>query len=312
VLPTSTQPCTRRLLWLRAPGPGWAALAVSLAVIAACGSDVVSPDTVAPTPSIQPAACSLLGQDAVRGALAVSSPTASPGAVGTPTTPEPVASPLYTTVSTVIGRKQVTAGECMYTTASGAQLVVTVIPKVTVAALGIGGSALGPGILQTSSTATLIAVERGGATIEIVLDLSGVSATDRANRLATLASVVLSAPVPTVAPGPSAVASATSSASATAAAAPGTKVTGQTAAQTVKETDQLQFNPTSARLKSGSVIEWMNSGSIAHNVTFDDYPGISSGTMQGGDVFEVRFTQAGTYDYHCTFHPGMNGSLTVS
>jgi len=280
-----------------------AGLAVSLAAIAACGTDVVSPNVVKPTPSIQPAACSLLGTGAVRTALA---PTA-------PATPAPVASPRYTTLTARIGRKLGTAGQCTYVTASGGQLVVTVIPGTTVASLGLGsGTSLGPGIVQTSSTATVIALDLKGSTVEIALDLSGVSATDRANRLAALASAVLAAPVPTLAPGPSAVASATSSASTSAAGPPGTKVSSQAAAHTVKQTDQLQFVPSSVTLTSGSVVEWMNSGTVPHNVTFDDYPSISSGTMNGGDVFEVRFTVAGTYDYHCTFHPGMNGSLTVT
>jgi len=98
---------------------------------------------------------------------------------------------------------------------------------------------------------------------------------------------------------------------ASAAVAPGERVSGQNATQKVEETDTLQFQPGVARVKPGKVVEWKNAGSIPHNVTFDQYPSITSGTMNGADTYEVRFTAPGTYPYHCTFHPGMNGSVTV-
>jgi plastocyanin len=92
----------------------------------------------------------------------------------------------------------------------------------------------------------------------------------------------------------------------------GSKVTGQTAATTVKQSDALKFAPTGVSVKSGDVVEWDNSGQIAHNVTFDQSQSITSDTMNGGDKYQVKFTKAGTYQYHCTFHPGMDGTVTVS
>jgi len=92
----------------------------------------------------------------------------------------------------------------------------------------------------------------------------------------------------------------------------GSKVTGAAAAASVKQTDELKFSPTSSSIKVGDVVQWTNSGSVAHNVTFDDFPSVTSDTMNGGDTFEVKFTKAGTYPYHCTFHPGMEGTLTVA
>jgi plastocyanin len=93
----------------------------------------------------------------------------------------------------------------------------------------------------------------------------------------------------------------------------GSKTTGAAAAKTVEETDQLQFAPTTATVKNGDVVEWDNTGSTAHNVTFDGQAGISSDTMNGGDKFQVKFTRPGSYHYVCTFHaPGMQGTVTVS
>jgi plastocyanin len=97
-----------------------------------------------------------------------------------------------------------------------------------------------------------------------------------------------------------------------ASSAPGQKVSGQLAARTVNETDRFQFEPMTIRVVRGDVVEWTDTGAIAHNVTFDRYPAMTSGTMNTGDRFQIRFNAAGTYQYRCTFHPGMNGTVTVS
>ena len=33
--------------------------------------------------------------------------------------------------------------------------------------------------------------------------------------------------------------------------------------------------------------------------------------MSAGDVFEFTFTEVGSYDYYCTFHPWMVGTVNV-
>ena len=80
----------------------------------------------------------------------------------------------------------------------------------------------------------------------------------------------------------------------------------------VDATADLKFSPNTTTLKTGDVILWTNSGSVPHNVTFDGQDAITSQTMQQGDTWAVQFTVAGTYAYHCTFHPGMDGTVTVS
>jgi plastocyanin len=88
-------------------------------------------------------------------------------------------------------------------------------------------------------------------------------------------------------------------------------VTSGTAVSTIKETDELKFDPASAAVKVGDIVEWTNTGTTPHNVTFD--AGGASPTMNGGDKFLVKFTKPGTYKYVCTFHaPGMAGTITVS
>jgi plastocyanin len=84
-----------------------------------------------------------------------------------------------------------------------------------------------------------------------------------------------------------------------------------TPAANVAATDQLAFDPTAVTATKGGVIQWKDTGSTAHNVTFDGQPSLTSGTLQKGNTWQVQFTTAGTYKYHCTFHPGMNGQITV-
>ena len=84
------------------------------------------------------------------------------------------------------------------------------------------------------------------------------------------------------------------------------------AAVQVSATDQLQFSPSSSSVKVGQVIQWTNTGSVLHNITFDEASCLSDSAFQPQANWQIKFTQAGTYPYHCTIHPGMNGSLTVS
>ena len=91
----------------------------------------------------------------------------------------------------------------------------------------------------------------------------------------------------------------------------GTNGLGTPASQ-VAATAQLSFNPTTVTVKVGDVIQWTDTSNVPHNVTFDQNPELSSGTLQQGDTWQVQFSKPGTYSYHCTFHPGMNGTITVS
>ena len=80
----------------------------------------------------------------------------------------------------------------------------------------------------------------------------------------------------------------------------------------VSATDQLTFVPATQHARVGQVIQWTNSGTVLHTVTFDPYPSLSDDALQPGATWSVRFTKPGTYAYRCTIHPGMNGTLVVS
>jgi cytochrome c oxidase subunit 2 len=91
-------------------------------------------------------------------------------------------------------------------------------------------------------------------------------------------------------------------------------VSGQTANSNVSETDSLKFQPQNVTVAVGQVVQWTNSGSSVHNVTFDNKGVPASSTMSGGDKYELKFSKPGTYHYVCTFHVsvGMQGTITVT
>ena len=84
------------------------------------------------------------------------------------------------------------------------------------------------------------------------------------------------------------------------------------AAVKVSATDALQFAPTSSTAKVGQVIEWTNTGSVLHNITFDEASCLTDSSFQPQGTWDIQFTQPGSYPYHCTIHPGMDGTLTVT
>jgi len=85
-----------------------------------------------------------------------------------------------------------------------------------------------------------------------------------------------------------------------------------TAAVKIDATDQLQFSPTAGTATVGQIVQWNNTGSVLHNVTFDSESSLSDSALAPGGAWQVKFSKAGTYSFKCTIHPGMDGKLTVS
>ena len=80
----------------------------------------------------------------------------------------------------------------------------------------------------------------------------------------------------------------------------------------ISATGQLTFDPATQTAHVGDIIQWSNTGSVEHTVTFDSQPSLSDPSLQPGGTWEVKFTSAGTYQYHCTIHANMVGSIVVS
>jgi len=72
----------------------------------------------------------------------------------------------------------------------------------------------------------------------------------------------------------------------------------------------LRFHPPTLSIKRGDKVTWQwRDGGEEHNVTFH---GFHSRTQTSGS-YTVRFSKAGTFNYHCTIHisEGMVGKVIV-
>lgn len=69
------------------------------------------------------------------------------------------------------------------------------------------------------------------------------------------------------------------------------------------------FDPASITVKVGSTVRWVNQDSVPHRIVFAD--GADSTVLAGMQSWSRKFDQAGTYDYNCTIHPSMQGSVIV-
>jgi plastocyanin len=85
-----------------------------------------------------------------------------------------------------------------------------------------------------------------------------------------------------------------------------------TPAVMIVATGNLTFDPAMQTAHVGDIVQWTNTGSVEHTVTFDSQSSLSDPSLQPGGTWEVKFTTAGTYQYHCSIHPNMLGTIVVS
>ncbi|MEK7167482.1 MAG: plastocyanin/azurin family copper-binding protein [Patescibacteria group bacterium] len=69
------------------------------------------------------------------------------------------------------------------------------------------------------------------------------------------------------------------------------------------------FNPATVTVKTGTTVTWTNKDSVSHPVKAD---GIwDSGPLGKDQSFSRTFSQAGTFNYYCSAHPRMKGTIIV-
>ncbi len=71
------------------------------------------------------------------------------------------------------------------------------------------------------------------------------------------------------------------------------------------------YTPTTFDAQVGVKMTWANRDGASHTVTSTTGTELNSPSLSAGDIFEHTFTQAGTYEYYCTFHPWMKGTVVV-
>ncbi|HEY2303965.1 MAG TPA: plastocyanin/azurin family copper-binding protein [Acidimicrobiales bacterium] len=71
----------------------------------------------------------------------------------------------------------------------------------------------------------------------------------------------------------------------------------------------IAFTPRTVTIHPGQAVVWtFRDGDVPHNVTGDGY---ASATRTSG-TFVHTFPAPGTYNYSCTIHTGMTGTVVVS
>jgi plastocyanin len=71
------------------------------------------------------------------------------------------------------------------------------------------------------------------------------------------------------------------------------------------------FQPDSLTVPAGTTVTWINRDIVRHTVTSTE--GLfDSGRLESGESFSYTFDEPGTFDYYCTIHPIMQGTVIVT
>lgn len=111
----------------------------------------------------------------------------------------------------------------------------------------------------------------------------------------------------TPASSPTAASTATSTAT-SAAATPKPAAGGGAKKVSIKDFD---YAPGKLQVAKGTNVTWTNADDANHTVTFDTGTKKSLGNQAKGKAASFTFTQAGTFAYHCDYHPNMHGTVVV-
>jgi len=70
------------------------------------------------------------------------------------------------------------------------------------------------------------------------------------------------------------------------------------------------YSPSDPVAQLGTTVTWTNDDTMIHTVT-DKEAQFDSFDIAAGESFSVTFTEVGTFNYYCKYHPMMEGSITV-
>ena len=76
--------------------------------------------------------------------------------------------------------------------------------------------------------------------------------------------------------------------------------------------ENFTFGPATLTIAPGTAVTWINKDEEPHNVVGTVPPrAFRSGGMDGGENFTFVFDKPGTYEYICSVHPQMHGTVVV-
>jgi plastocyanin len=70
----------------------------------------------------------------------------------------------------------------------------------------------------------------------------------------------------------------------------------------------FEFSPASLTIKTGETVKWTNKDGMPHTVTSDTF---KSDMLRPNNFFTHIFDKAGTFNYSCSIHPSMKGTIIV-
>ena len=70
------------------------------------------------------------------------------------------------------------------------------------------------------------------------------------------------------------------------------------------------FDPPQITVKTGTTVVWSNDDDIPHTVT-STTQAFKSAALDTNDKFSFTFTTPGSYQYFCSLHPHMTGTIVV-
>jgi amicyanin len=74
--------------------------------------------------------------------------------------------------------------------------------------------------------------------------------------------------------------------------------------------DNFTFNPQKLTVKAGTTVTWTNKDDIPHAVAAVNKQ-FKSKTLDTDDGYAFTFTTPGSYEYFCSLHPHMTGTVVV-
>jgi len=74
--------------------------------------------------------------------------------------------------------------------------------------------------------------------------------------------------------------------------------------------DNFTFAPAQLTVKTGTTVTWRNEDDIPHTVSSATRL-FKSKALDTDDSFSFTFTASGTYEYFCSLHPRMTGTVVV-
>ncbi len=75
----------------------------------------------------------------------------------------------------------------------------------------------------------------------------------------------------------------------------------------------MMFTPSQITVAKGGTVTWTNNDSTTHTVEDDlsNVGGPASGNIPPGGKYSFTFDKTGSFQYHCSIHPSMRGTIVV-